>query len=66
MNDVLLTFPEEVCALTRRTEKTERWMRQHRRTSYLWRSGKRLFAWKSDVIAYLEEQRLADQAAQQS
>lgn len=59
--DVLLTFPEEVCALTRREEPTERWLRAHRKTTYLFRMGRRLYAWRSDVVAHIEAARLADQ-----
>lgn len=59
--DVLLTFPEEVCALTRREEPTERWLRARKKTTYLFRMGRRLYAWRSDVVAYIEAQRAADQ-----
>lgn len=62
-NDVLLTF-EEVCELTRTNAATWRWKRHRREAPFLWRSGRRLVAWKSDVLAHLEAQRLADLAEQ--
>ncbi|YCK39715.1 hypothetical protein ACNF49_38360 [Actinomadura sp. ATCC 39365] len=65
-NDRLLTFPEEVCALTRRSEATERYLRHHQRTNYLFRMGRRLVAWHSDVIAHIEAARIADQQDQGS
>ncbi|MEU8362364.1 hypothetical protein AB0C27_40730 [Nonomuraea sp. NPDC048882] len=59
-DDQLLKL-DEVCALTRRDPATERWLRHHKKAPYLWRSGRRLVAWRSDVIAHLDAQREADQ-----
>lgn len=59
-NDILLLL-EEVCALKRTTPATERWLRHQGEAPYLFRSGRRLMAWRSDVVAHIEAQRLADQ-----
>ena len=61
-NDTLLTFPAEVCELTRIEEATWRWKRHRGEAPFLFRMGRRLYAWRSDVVAYIEAQRLADQA----
>ena len=60
--DQLLLLPE-VAELMRTTEATLRWLRHQGQTPYLWKAGKRLVAWKSDVIAHLEAERAADKAA---
>lgn len=59
-NDKLLTF-EEVCEITRTGEATWRWKRHRGEAPFLWRSNRRLVAWQSELFAYLEAQRLADQ-----
>ncbi|WP_433519058.1 helix-turn-helix transcriptional regulator [Nonomuraea sp. CA-143628] len=60
-DDTLLTFPDEVCALTRMEEATLRYKRHRGEAEFLFKMGKRLYAWKSDCIAYIEAHRLADQ-----
>ncbi|MEV0382845.1 hypothetical protein [Nonomuraea sp. NPDC050643] len=59
--DDQLLLLEEVCELTRREPATERWLRHQKRAPYLWRSGRRLVAWRSDVIAHLAAEQEADQ-----
>ncbi|MFI6299576.1 helix-turn-helix transcriptional regulator [Nonomuraea sp. NPDC050790] len=61
-NDRLLTFPEEVCELTRMEAATWRYKRHRGEAPFLFRMGRRLYAWRSDVVAWIEAQRLADQA----
>ncbi|AQZ67614.1 hypothetical protein BKM31_44650 [[Actinomadura] parvosata subsp. kistnae] len=61
-NDRLLTFPDEVVELTRIEEATWRWKRHRGEAPFLFRMGRRLYAWRSDVVAWIEAQRLADQA----
>jgi predicted DNA-binding transcriptional regulator AlpA len=60
-NDTLLTFPDEVCALTRMEEATLRYKRHRGEAPFLFKMGKRLYAWRSDCVAWIEAHRLADQ-----
>ncbi|MCY9786860.1 helix-turn-helix domain-containing protein [Nocardiopsis sp. EMB25] len=64
-NDQLLLLPE-VAELMRTSEATLRWLRHNGQTPYLFRSGRRVVAWKADVLAHLEAERLADQARRAS
>lgn len=60
-DDQLLLLPE-VAKLMRTSEATLRWLRNQRKAPYLFKSGARVVAWRSDVLAHLEAERLADQA----
>ncbi|MGC5009789.1 helix-turn-helix transcriptional regulator [Streptosporangium sp. DT93] len=57
--DRLLNLPE-VAELTRRTENQLRWLRHKGECSALFKTGGRLFAWESDVVSWLEDERAAD------
>ncbi|MEU4225834.1 hypothetical protein AB0F17_16190 [Nonomuraea sp. NPDC026600] len=59
-NDVLLDL-DGVCAFKGTTPATERYLRHLGETTYCFRMGRRLVAWKTDVIAYIEAHRIADQ-----
>lgn len=52
-NDELLLMPE-ISALTRQPEGTLRYLRHVGRGPRLEKRGRRLVAWKSDVIAWIE------------
>ena len=60
-DDQLLLLPE-VAELKRTSEATERWLRNQGKAPYLFRSGRRVVAWKSDVLAHLEAERTAEQS----
>lgn len=57
--DTLLLLPE-VADLMRTPEATLRYLRNQGQTPYLFKSGKRIVAWKSEVLAHLENERAAD------
>ncbi|MFC4062783.1 helix-turn-helix transcriptional regulator [Planomonospora corallina] len=60
-----MTLPE-IAAYTRRSEQTLRWLR-HRGgddAPPLWRQGRPLVAWKSEINAWLDAQRAKDELAQ--
>lgn len=61
-DDQLMLLPE-VCELKRTTEATERWLRNQGKAPYLFKSGRRLVAWKSDVLAHLDSERALDRAS---
>jgi hypothetical protein len=63
MDDVLLLM-EEVAELRRTTVDAERWRRHHGRAPYYFRDGRRVVAWRSDVIAHLDAQRDADRLSE--
>lgn len=52
---------DAVCAFKGTTPATERYLRHLGETTYFFRMGRRLVAWKSDVIAWIEAHRLAEQ-----
>ena len=58
MADRLLLI-DEVSEMTRIPEATLRWMRHEGKAPWIWRNGRRLVAWESDVKGYLDEQRQA-------
>jgi predicted DNA-binding transcriptional regulator AlpA len=59
--DQLLLFAE-IAELMRLPEATLRWLRNQGRAPFLFKSGHRVVAWKSDVIAHLESERAAEQS----
>lgn len=59
-NDILLDL-EGVCDFKGTTPATERYLRHLGETTYFFRMGRRLVAWKTDVIAWIEAHRIADQ-----
>lgn len=56
----------EVCKLKKTSEATERWLRHEGRAPYLWKSGRNLVAWKSEVLAHLAAEREADASRRES
>lgn len=66
-NDQLLLLPE-IAEYVRRSEATLRYLRHvgGEGAPPLWRQGRRLVAWKSEIDAWLDEQREADEQASQS
>lgn len=62
-DDRLLLLPE-VAELSRRSEATLRWLRHVGGDDAppLWRQGRRLVAWRSEVLAWLDRQREAASA----
>lgn len=58
--DQLLLFTE-IAELMRLPEATLRWLRHQGRVPFCFKSGHRVVAWKSDVIAHLEAERRAEQ-----
>jgi hypothetical protein len=58
-NDTLLDL-EGVCAFKGTTPATERYLRHLGETTYFFRMGRRLVAWKSDVIQDIENHRIAE------
>lgn len=54
-DDVLLSLPE-IAEMTKQPEATWRWKRHTGKAPWIWRSGRILVAWRSDVLRYLNEQ----------
>ncbi|SNT61912.1 hypothetical protein SAMN05216276_108617 [Streptosporangium subroseum] len=52
----------EIAALTRRAEGTLRWMRHMCKIEPLFNSHGRLFAWKSELVAWLDQEQANDVA----
>lgn len=61
-NDTLLTI-EEVAARRRQTVPTLRWLRHQGELPFVFRLGRRLVAWQSDVDANIEAARIAETQA---
>lgn len=62
--DDRLLLIEEVADLRRTTVDTERWRRSHGKAPYYFRAGRRVVAWRSEVIAYLDAEREADRLSE--
>ena len=52
-----LLILSEVSELTRIPETSLRWLRHVGRAPWLWKSGRKIVAWESDVRKFLDEQR---------
>lgn len=57
VNDELLQLPG-IEELTTLSDATLRWKRHHGEGPPMFRLGRRRVAWRSDVVAWIEEQRL--------
>ncbi|MDA2805733.1 helix-turn-helix transcriptional regulator [Nocardiopsis suaedae] len=62
VDDRLLLLPE-VAELMRTSEASLRWLRNQGRAPYLFRMNRRIVAYRSEVVAYIEEQRSLDRAS---
>jgi predicted DNA-binding transcriptional regulator AlpA len=60
-NDRLLDF-DEICATTRMTEGAIRAKRHTGEFPCIFKLGRRLVAWESDVLDWIEAHRIAEQA----
>ncbi|MEV4093856.1 helix-turn-helix transcriptional regulator [Streptosporangium saharense] len=62
-DDQLMLLPE-IAKYVRRSENTLRWLRHQGGPDAppLWKQGRRLVAWKSELDAWLDMQREADEA----
>lgn len=60
-DDQLMLLPE-IAKYVRRSENTLRWLRHEGGPDAppLWRQGRRLVAWKSEIDEWLDKQREAD------
>lgn len=54
---------EEIVALTKRAPGTLRWLRHIGKIPPLFNSYGRLFAWESEILAWLEQEQANDAAA---
>ncbi|WP_067967453.1 helix-turn-helix transcriptional regulator [Nocardiopsis trehalosi] len=61
-DDRLLLLPE-VAEMMRTSEDSLRWLRHQGRAPFLFRLGRRVVAYRSEVRAYIEQQRAADRAS---
>jgi predicted DNA-binding transcriptional regulator AlpA len=60
-DDELLQLAQ-ICELLHMSEATVRWKRHKNELPFVFRMSRRLVAWKSDVLDYIESYRLAEEA----
>ncbi|MEV5710084.1 helix-turn-helix domain-containing protein [Actinoallomurus sp. NPDC052274] len=60
-----LLLIEEIAERLRRSEQSVRYLRHRGELPFLFRDGRRLVAWESDVLSYLERLQEAEKAARQ-
>jgi predicted DNA-binding transcriptional regulator AlpA len=60
-NDKLLELPE-IAETIRMTEASIRWKRHRGEMPFVFKMSRRLVAWESDVVGYIESFRIAEQA----
>jgi len=62
-DDDQLLLVEEVAELMRTSASTQRYLRHQGKAPYFFKAGgKRLVAWRSDVLAFIEAERVRDRA----